>query len=733
MKNHTLRAIALTVPFCFSVDAFAQTAAQNDEIVVTALKREQRLSEVPGAISALSSQDLETRGIEDLNDIQIQTPSLNFGNSLGTAQVSIRGVGLTIDTGAGEPGVALHLDGVYEARPAIAALSQFDLERVEVLRGPQGTLYGRNATGGAINFISKAPTDEFEGKASIGYAEYNELLAELALSGPLIDGVKGRLAIQYRDRSEGFIENIAPGQRDLGETQDVGARGRLAFDLSANASLDLQLTYVDTNGSTVAFDDIAAPNPFIAAVNPSLQTALFDASAERTAVTSPRLSRTAYLPAATLTWDIGDVRLKAISAYTAINSSSGTDSDGTSAPIAYLPASYRSREFTQELNLSSSFSKLDWLVGGYYLHEDYDATQDVLFPVGWNAPVPLPGGGLLAFPIFVPNDAVIQHWSEKRESFAAFFDGTLNLTDRLSLFGGGRYSNDTFELTQSVQPGLSSGFLCTNLTNEVSFEAFTPRLGVKFAANDRQNVFASVSRGYKGGGLNFGSCNDPYDPEEVTSYEAGYKGQLIDNRLSLELTAFQYDYKDLQVYQLRPIAQGGGSFIDNAPKATIRGIEGSAVWDATENFQVNVSAAYNKAEYDEYSNVDSSDPTGTLQNLSGNTLSRAPEVTASLGLQYTTPTIAGVGTFTIRGEVYHSSKVYFSEFNTVAESQGSYEVVNAFVVWKDEGERYSARLYARNLLDEQYYNFLTPSPLTGTQIVTWAAPRQIGIELGVNF
>lgn len=711
-----------------------KTSSPDDgaDIIVTALKRSQSLTSVPASISALDSTALQARGVATLNDIQLQTPSLSFGTALGTAQVSIRGVGLTIATGAGEPGVAVHLDGVYESRPALSSLAQFDLDRVEILRGPQGTLYGRNATGGAINFISKPATSTFEGGFKVGYAEYNEFHAEMIASGPVSDDVRARFGVTYTKRSDGFLKNISPGQADADAIENIGARGKISIDLSAAATLDLQLTYLHASGSPIYLTPSRPLDPNVVALNPALQGALSTDTPGKTAAQSSILDRTAYSPVATLKWNLGGgVKLTSITGYMNIRSNAITDADGTSAQMGILPNEYYSRQLTQEFNLSGSSKRFEWILGAYYLHEKYKAFQDVLYPNGFTLPLSIPGVGIIPIPVFAAGDQTYQHWTENRHAYAAFGDATLHITDRLSVFAGGRYSRDELVLDQQLAT-LPAPLTCDQ-SSKVRFSAFTPRGGVQFVPNHGGNLYASVSRGYKSGGLNFGNCDDPYSPEKVTSYEVGYKTRLFSNHVTLGVAGYYYDYRNLQVYQLKPIDQGGGSFIDNAPKATIKGVEGEASWSPNRSFQFNASGAYLDAKYDEYTNTDSAIVGSLPQNLAGHRIPKSPTFTGNIGAQYTTPDIDNVGHLTLRGETYHSARQSYTEFSKPQDIQKAYTIFNAYLTLESVNQKYSVRLYARNLTDVRYFNFVTNSPLSGTTLVTYAPPRQIGAELSAKF
>ena len=226
--------------------ALAQPAAANqvEELIVTAQKRSESLQDVPAAISAVSGADLEERGVVSPSDLQFIVPSMQAGRLLGQTSITIRGVGLN----QGSPGVAIHVDGVYQPRPSMGDLTQVDIARVEVLRGPQGTLYGRNANGGVINYLTKAPSGEFEGYVQGGYASYQESHLQGVLNVPIHDRLRVRLVADRRDRSEGFVKNVIPGGKDVDKGEVLSARLKIAADITENLSLDLAATGLTASG-----------------------------------------------------------------------------------------------------------------------------------------------------------------------------------------------------------------------------------------------------------------------------------------------------------------------------------------------------------------------------------------------------------------------------------------------------------------------------------------------------
>ena len=712
----------------------------SSEIVVTAQKRSQVITDVAASISAFSSSMIEDRGITDLDALQQQVPSVALGNSLGAAQVSIRGVGWTINTGAGEPGVAVHLDGIYESRPALADIAQFDMERIEILRGPQGTLYGRNATGGTINFISAAPTSEFEGYARFGFAEYKEVRTEAVLSGPISDNIRARAGITRTYRGDPFIPNVVPGEKGIGVRRNFGAKGRIDIDFSDRFTGEFGVLYVDENsidGGFIARGPVSDAQLY---VNPVFSTVERRFGPDEMAANDPMIDREAYQLRGTLSFDLNEnLTLKSMTGYTDIDNYVEVDGDQIGVNSSLIFNDYTSKAFSQEFNLSGDYGALQFVAGAFYFDEKYEGSQNVDFytDVNLGLPAALLGldpdvvGPFVPLLIFPAGTELIQAYTEKRKSYAGFADVTYSFTDQLSLNVGARYSRDEVKLNQTQ--GLSTGLTCEGLMTEADFNAFTPAATLKFEPTPDSNIYGKVSKGYKSGGINFGTCGDEYDPEKVTAYEIGAKAIVMDGMLSFSTAAFYYDYEDLQVYQLVPLSLGGGTFIDNAPKARIKGAEFDLTLRPALGLTLNFGGAYVDATFREYFNVDSEDLAGVLQDLSGNRISRSPKFTGNAGIQYEAPEISGLGTFTLRGEMYHSGSQYFTEFNLPKDKSESYEVYNAFVKLSTIDDQFEIKAYGKNLTDKRYINFSTRATLIGTTAVNYSDPRQFGVEATVRF
>jgi len=696
----------------------AAEAGQVEEVVVTAFKREETALKAPAAISALSGAALEARGLDGLDDIQFAVPSLQSGKMLGTTAVVIRGVGLL---NQGSPGVAIHTDGVYQPRPTMGDLVQADLERVEVLRGPQGTLYGRNANGGAINFITRAPTDRFEGYVQGSVASYSEYRLQSVVNVPLGDRVRTRTVVNLQDRNKGFVENVAGGQ-DMDKGKSLSARIRTAVDITERLTADISLAALHDDGPTSYFVLNAPPTAASVARYPFLGgIVLPTGKRETTANGRSEFKRSYGSAAATLTWDLDAAKVRSITSYARLSDDFWTDSDASNVNAFSQHNVNMSRVFTQELNVSGTWGPLDMVVGAYFMNDRAPAYLNIDFPSGL---APLTPGSALTFS--APR--------AQTKAYAVFADGALRAGERLRLLGGVRYSVDDQEvalrhtLTIAAGPARLVSVTCPLQDFDKRFESFTPRAGVQYDLDDQRNVYATVSRGFKAGGFNQASCGQSYRPEKVTAYETGFKGRLLDGALTLGSAAFYYDYEDLQLQQI----VGLTAAVTNAGKAKVRGVEFDAAWTPDDHWTFNASGTLLKATYSDFVNVDGLAPTLGAQDVAGNYLNNAPKRSLNVGAAYRVEAIAG-GTVTARVDASYRSRIFFREFNTRLDSQGAYTLVNASLIWDSADGDYRVRLFGTNLFDKAYVNRMGSADTLGARYVAFGAPRQVGVELRRNF
>lgn len=686
------------------------------EVVVTAQKRAENVQDVPAALTAVSASTLQERGISSPTDLQFVVPSMQAGKLQGQTAYTIRGVGLN----QGSPGVAIHVDGVYQPRPSMGNLAQVDIERVEVLRGPQGTLYGRNANGGAINFVTKAPTGEFGGYILGSYASYDETRLQGVVNAPFGDRIRSRLVFDRWEREEGFVKNVIPGGQDVDKGQTLSARLRVEADLHDDLRLDLAVTGLHGEGPSSYFTLYDIPSAGATARNPYLANATVPLAPRRIAANDPISAQRDYASgAATLTWDLGDFELKAISAYQRLADHELRDDDAINLSAFPSERYARSRTFTQELNLGGEIGPVTAVVGAFYMRDHAFDTLHYQFPLGIS---PLPPGSLL------------EHNSLRTltRSRAVFGDATWRLSERLRLLGGVRFSKDKISQLQYSRlafgptPPIDS---CPLRTNEVTYTSTTPRVGAQYDVSDDSNVYATYSRGFKSGGWNLYACANGFAPEKLTAYEAGWKNRFLDRTLILNASAFYYDYTDLQLSQVVGLAR----LIKNAAAAKVKGVEIESVWMPDPHWTLNANAAFLSAKFTDFVNVDSLSPELGPQDVSGNHLSNSPEFSTNLGVAYRTDPLSFGGRLTARADVSYRSKVYFREFNNPQDTQDAYAIVNAALIWDSPDETYRVRLFATNLFGEDYIVQMDSSDNFGSRYVSWGAPRQVGVELRANF
>ena len=699
-------------------------SGQIETVVVTAEKRSETVQTVPAAISAISGADLDSRGIDTVNDLQFAVPSFHAGTLTGSTGITIRGVGATTVGTSGTAGVALNIDGVYQPVTSTVDLAQIDLERVEVLRGPQGTLYGRNATGGAVNFITKAPSDTFEAVATVGYASYDEFHLQGILNAPFMDDhVRTRLVVDYDDRESGFVKSIVPGGEDLGKGQDLSGRFRLAADVADNLTFDLGVSAFHSTGPWQYLTNYGPPVPLTFIINPFLANATFVATPRKTDDNDPvGGSRDYQSVSGTFTWQLPFATLKSISAYQSYLYTFANDGDGTNLSVAPYTGKNWNRTFTQEFDLSGQTGRFDWVAGGFYLTEQDFNRLGYVFAYGLSG---LPPSSYLDF----------EEPGYGTNSYAGFADVTYHITDDLKLIGGLRYSEDYQTATYGNFFGLvvagtkvPLAAFCPYETDKIKSSSFTPRAGFEYNIDSSMMVYFTYSKGYKAGGANIYSCADDYTPEKITSYEVGYKSQWLDNTVTLNASAFHYDYSDFQVSQIVGLSLN----VTNAAGAQVDGLEFEGAWAPDEHWSLNGNLSYINAYYTDFFNTDGLNPTAGLQDLEGNLLNESPRISANAGIAYSSDPFSW-GHLTGIVNASYRSRTYFREFNALRDSQAPYGLVNLNLIWDSPDGKYTGRLYANNLLNESYIQAMGDSTSIGTRYVTWGNPQQIGIELKARF
>ncbi|WP_235538656.1 TonB-dependent receptor [Sphingomonas sp. Root710] len=758
MKASTASIAAIVIALSSPAHAQASTAAPNHdataameqgadgtavgEIVVTAQKRSESLQKIPLAVTAVTGADLERRGIRDVQGMVSSIPNLNLGVNIGAAKVSLRGIGLENQSAAAEGSIAFHSDGVFLSRPITALASFYDVQQVEVLRGPQGTLYGRNATGGSINITTRKPTQDLSGYFNLTAGNYSRITVEGAVSGAIVrDVLAVRVAFQTQNR-DGFGKNVITGN-DVDDLNSRAIRGTVLFTPSERLTVDLKADYFRERDRAGAFHSpggagFSAPGvPIIRygeAQGGILPTDLRDVSAED----DPQNVLKFWGVQGKITYALSDgIEISSLTAYRSTSNFGLTDLDGTNLPLVKQFRTEDSKQFSEELQLSGKADRLSWLLGLFYFHENNKGiTADPLNPAR-----------TLFFGPDILTTGFLAGGSLKTDALAAFGQATYEVVDDLRITLGARYSSekktDHDDLAFDIFTPYEGSFATPQATLDRSkrFKSFTPRVAVDYQMTPDVLLYASWSKGFKSGTYSLGAGTPPVDPEKVSAFEAGIKSQLFDRRLRLNLAGFYYDYKDLQVGKVVGTTSATLQ-LENAATATIYGLEAEFEARISPQFQIDGNAAWLHARFDSYISADPARPFGdgtTLDNgipafnLKGKRLSQSPEFAVFVGAQYRVP--SRLGEFTLRGEVAWKDRVYFTPFNLDYVGQGPNARVNLFLNWLSNDEHWTGSLFVKNLTDKTVVaNLNVSSSVVGFPLTGYLEdPRTYGLTIGYKF
>ena len=693
-----------------------------EEIVVTALKRSSTVIDTPASITAISSTDIEDKGITDMHDLKHMVPSMNFTNVLGAQNITIRGIGQF----NGNPGVSVSTDGVFQSRAHSSQLGEMDLERVEVLRGPQGTLYGRNSIGGVVNLITKNPSQDSDGYIKLGYGNYETTKAEAAFGGGISDSTSFRFVLSTTDQGEGYYDCLNAGCGEQGYTDKKAYRLKIRSDMSDSVSADLMVASVETEGTPDPYGwltdnrelSTAFGFPQVAAEPISTKPHEIYQTPTSLSVNGTNMTDREYdVSSLTLRIETDFGTLTSITANQEFNDQFNLDRDGTAGLYLDTFDISETETFTQEINLNIERDTMSLVFGLFYM--DDETSRHTHF----DNPQPI-----LGFP--VPSTFDFKHDKMDTESEAFFADGTFDLSDTTRLSLGVRRTTDEFTSKQDnfisilVPMPLIAAQTCDREV-VTEYSSTTSRAVLQHDLNADSNVYASFSEGFKAGGYATYECTEPYDPEEVTSFELGFKGSLGENT-SLNASLFRYDYTDFQVLQVVGIQ----TVTRNAGDATVNGLELEALSNINDSLSINYGLTLLDATYGEFLNTNGIQPQLGEQQLEGNYLTNAPKVSINLGLNYTSLMSSGAS-LTYRANAAYKSRIYFSEFNEY--SQDAYTIVDLNLIWESSDETLRSRFFIKNATDEEYISGYLSSATGGGRFGQWGYPRTAGIEIQRNF
>ena len=739
MTGASLLALAVAAP------ALAQTKPnQIDEVIVTAQKREQRLLDVGLAVTSVNAETLRANRISASTDLVAQVPSMDVKENIPGAQaiVTVRGVGLNDFSSTNNSTVGVYVDDVFLASFAQMDFNLYDLERVEVLKGPQGTLYGRNSTAGAINIISAAPS--FSGNSGLvaltaaNFERYEgEAFANFAASDQLAFRLSGKAIKQ--DEGYWFSRTLS---RDLGRQDILSGRAQLLWQPSDATTVKLKLE-AERNNSEIGVGKFFGTISTTAAPCPDFNNPGHCVNSHGYTDTTSDVFKGDWnhpAPYRVRQWngtlhidhDLGFAKLSSVTGYTQFKRSFYTDADAGPTVDAEFEQNDKVREFTQEVRLAGGApDRLSWVVGGYY---SWDRVQTLA-----------PG---FLHDLF--NTNVLITANQETKSRALFGQADWALTPKLKLVTGLRYTDEDRSYVGGTTDlnafGLS--FLCF-VTGACALGAPGPhvlsfedgkitdrnwswRAGLDFKPNDDSLIYGFVARGTKSGGFFNGITTNsfalaPYQPEELTDYEAGFNTRVLDRTLQLEASAFWYDYKDLQTQTFTNVGAVSLIKLGNVPKATVKGLDAQATWRAAPGLTLNAGLGLLSTELGSFRTAGAAGPIVVPK---GNKLPNAPDTTFNGGARYEWAVSSG-WTASLSGDAHYSSKVFKEALNTSYLAADSYWVFNARAALAS-ASGWEVAVWGKNLGDEQYVAQATDDGL-GMGYRVFNAPRTFGVTLTKRF
>lgn len=723
-----LKFACLLATAAFHLPAMAQTdvsaapeatEADPNDIVVTASRRAERLQDTALAVNAVTAEQLENAGLTDTSALQRSVPNLQFSTSAGSSFVYLRGIGSNVFGTFSDNSVATYVDGVYIPRSSAAIQELFDVERVEVLRGPQATLYGRNATGGAILITTARPSDEFEASGDMAFGNYGDRRFRAMVSGPIAgEGLSGRLSV-VRHRRDGYSRNLSTAGGRFNSQDYWGLRGTLLAEPTDNLTITLTGNYSNEDGAPGGSKSIDSNSlPFRAPPAGRGQPFSDDPRASYHNVTDHSPSEN-YGANLRINWDVG---VGDITSNTAINRYKlgpvFVDLDDSGASLLEYQGQVSNTTFYyQDLTFASHADSgpLGWLLGGTILREDTDGIQPTLTP----------GGVSLNFT------------STKVDAFAVYGQLDYNITSQLKVVGGLRYSKETREGT-----ALSSfnGGPAVPQANKRTWDDVSPRASIEFRPGNDLLVYVSATKGFKSGAFDPINANSSAEPEKIWSYEAGLKSQLFDRLLTFNLTAFHYDYRDLQVFNGVVNGSQVQTFLQNAGKATVNGVEIEPSLNF-KNFRIGGNLSLLDGQYSSgtvLADIANGIPgrpgvpaVVQYKDVGGNPMVQAPKVTATVFADLTIPFADG-GSLQLYADYFYQSKRYFTAFKDPTLDAPGYDIVNLRATYRLPGDQFYIAAFVRNAGNTLVRSQVSRTPPFGT-LETYAPPRLYGGEVGFRF
>ena len=774
IKSKLNKAIAATLVSASLAGYSSMSLGAIEEVVVMAQKRAQSVQDVPVTITSLNSEEIKSLGLQSAADVQFQTPGLivSYSSSNAIPNFSLRGVGLNDFTAVQSSPVAIHVDNVYYGNSTLLNFALFDVDRVEVLKGPQGTLYGRNATGGAVNFFSAKPSDEFEVGLDLGVANYDTFTTEGFVSGGLTDNLMGRLSFTTTDQGGGPFDHDVHGE--IGEKDSYAVRGQLLWDVTEDFTAHLTLFGGKDESDASQYQGVPTytndgsfgicPSVAAGSLLPSSDCSFGGFGAVQMDDDDPYTTQSgvinrdeieAFGSSLELSWHMDDISVASITGYNEADRKSQEDADGSM--LRNVDVGYQTEfwQFTEELRFSNEGEDgWKWTLGFFYSKDELEAPRTEtsladLFGVHENHAYML-----------------------ETESYAAFMHNEINLSDTLTLVAGIRFTDEersfeggtigTFGDDQFYDvsttggdfvyaPNLDLGgdyslasfnnavgateYLSAHIDETIDFQKWSWRLGLNWDVSDSTLAYASISNGFKSGGF-VGDITlqeilqEPYDEETLTATEVGIKSDLLDGTLRWNTSAFYYDYQDIILALTITGAGHLDTFLinDNGADATIYGVESDLWWSPTDNLDIKLGFTILETEFEaiEVQPFDVSD------DVDGSELPYAPDFSANGLIRYEDSLTDNL-LWSAQVDFTHRADHYAESQNSAINQLDGYTLFNLRFGLTSVDESWSAAIWMKNVADKEYYQYLNDLQGLGSVLTTPGASQTYGLDVSFRF
>ncbi len=719
-----------------TIPAVAQNGVFLDEIVVTSRKREESLQRVPVSVSAIDSATIDRTFADSIQNLEGLSPNViidTFNAFPNSASISIRGISHTEIEKSFDPAIGVVVDGVFLNSNAQALIDNFDLERVEILRGPQGTLFGKNTIGGTINVVRKRPGDEYGGKISYGFSSFERHDVKGVVDLPLHEKAAFRIAASYAN-SDGHQTNTATGNK-IGGVDTASVRVAALFRPTDDLEAYLNFDYIRDRPDIFGLRNANLPTqffsiPMLGGAVPTFPGYPADTGPLDEFRTDLEDTDTEYDTrgiSLELNWSPGDFTITSISAYRWVDEDVFSDFDAEAVAAFNSRREQEHNQFSQELRFTSEWSdRYDFVAGLYYFWNDYELNQTIDILTDFLSCGALPG----AFASF--GCANVGGAAQTTNSYAVFAQGNAHITDELRVTVGGRYTYEEKDFFSSpiVFPRGALG----TASDSDSWSNFTPRVGLDYQVTDSVFAYASFAKGFKSGGYNgrAGTVTSigPYDDESITTYEAGLKTEWFENRLRLNVAGFYNKYDDLQVELVRAVSGGTGqeTVVTNAASAKTYGFEGEFVALVIEYLTLSGTLGVLEAKYDDFM---ADIGLGGVTDNSGLELRKAPGLQYSIGASFAQP-VGNLGTVLADVRWSWSDDLETTTQNLAIGKRESVGNLTAALTYQSPDEAWSLSVFGRNLTDEEYVmDALSAGSTLAFQSIS--LPRVIGGKVEVSF